>query len=193
MYPASCLGDHQRSVTDRPIYEVGRDGNDPQDVVKRIEEAIHERTSIAFDPHRLFGDPTAAISVFALMGFFVSAIFGKVAEDVYTVLKDKIRSAPRATRIQGRETSEWVVLHDVEHNCALESPALIPLEAAVQLANLARQDLERAHLRWNSQTNVWDLVGRNPVEQTVTPPSGTALPDPRLASPPANPDDRSGG
>ncbi|MFE2988637.1 hypothetical protein [Streptomyces sp. NPDC059262] len=166
--PVSRVGE-QRSVVDHGSPIVGKK-NDPQDVVQEIAHLIRGRREVAFDLHRFLGDPTAAISVFAILSAFLGGLLGKVAEDVYVGLKRVVRAAPRTTRFEEGVASEWVVIHDVEFNTVLECPSAIPPEAAVQLATLAREQLTRAHLRWNCQTQVWDRVGRNPDAQPQLPP-----------------------
>jgi hypothetical protein len=129
----------------------------PGSVGRQLREHAEWRADPRADLGAL-GDPWAAISVFALLGTFLGTIMGKSAEDAYSALKRALQRAPRATRVRGGVQQPWVVLHDVEFNTVLECPPELPVAAALQLASLAREGLERVHLRWNTESERWDQV-----------------------------------
>lgn len=130
-----------------------------EDVISEIDNEVFWVTEPNFDPMSVLGDPSSVISVFSLVAVFVSAIVGKVGEDSYGVMKRLITRAPRTTRADRRDGTEWVVIHDAEYNTVVECPKELPAEAALQLARKSRDELTRVHLRWDVEACVWQIVG----------------------------------
>ncbi|MFF5257174.1 hypothetical protein ACFY4K_34870 [Streptomyces leeuwenhoekii] len=149
-------------------------GNDPGLAVE-VDDHIRSTHDVHNDAlMTALGSPIATISVFALLGAFLSSMAGKAADDAYQSLK---RLLSRATPVNRNDSpQEWAVIHDIEHNCVIECPKDVPAEGAIQLAQMARDGLSMCHLRWDADNRTWQTVGTISGDPPELPPDGEPSP-----------------
>lgn len=126
----------------------------------QVDMHIRLARDVRMDVDSVLGNPVATVSVFTLTGAFLAAMAARAAEDAYRVLCRLLSRATPITREGAAAGGPWAVVHDVEHNCVVECPKEIPAEAAIRLAQLAREgQLSRTHVRWEPENGTWLTVG----------------------------------